>query len=661
VTLSGRNARLAEILLFLAAGTAFSWGRGFATPTLGLDPGWQEALVQGTDAGRLFGVDTIFTFGPYHQLYTQQISSNQTALILGRWFYGLAWGASMVSLARISSQSWAWIVTASLALSVGQSPDATFFCFVFLFTLLATRLPPAGIDGMLITLCYVGVILGVFTKLSFLGVAAPALLLVGSYLVTQARRRRWRWHQWLMGVAIVLLIPAVLWLAAGQPLWSLSSYLMGSNLEIIRGFKGAMSSDDPAAFWQIPAYLLGATCLGILLYRFTCQCFATRLWPSLLLLNFSFLMWVVFKAGMVRHDGFAAGHAVTSGLTLAGVALLLIAYGHGEQPRKSHELISVAPLLLGLAITAQYLSPIRSYLDLWVKGMLRNTWTLMRITSGSNAVRMMLLNRRQAELAGLKRTAEKLPIPQGSTVDALPWDITDLIVNRLIYAPRPVFQSYSAYTNRLLDLNANHFRSSAAPMFLVMKNQSIDQRFPPDLDGPALVEIGKRYSFFGTGTQGGLIFKKIQSAPAAIPPDVVRSIGVLRPQNRMNGAWISDWLPMPDQLVKGSSMSLNFSPNLYRKAVAALFKPSQLWLEVRFADSHQERYRVIEGASRNLPLVPMMRTNADLRLYLEAQRNPGGSVAASSRPAALRLIELGPVRGVHSVKVSISSPSMQPP
>jgi hypothetical protein len=180
--------RMAEILLFLVAGTAFSWGLDFATPTLGLDPGWKEALVQGTDAGRLFGVDTIFTFGPYHQLYTQQISSNQTAMILGRWFYGLAWGASMVSLARISSQSWAWIVTGSLALSVGQSPDAMFFCFVFLFTLLATRLPPSRSDGVLITLCYVGIILGVFTKLSFIGVAAPALLLVGSYLAVQARR-----------------------------------------------------------------------------------------------------------------------------------------------------------------------------------------------------------------------------------------------------------------------------------------------------------------------------------------------------------------------------------------------------------------------------------------------------------------------------------------
>lgn len=272
----------------------------------------------------------------------------------------------------------------------------------------------------------------------------------------------------------------------------------------------------------------------------------------------------------------------------------------------------------------------------------------------------MLLNRRESELLSLRSTAEKLPIPKGSTVDAFPWDITDLIVNGLNYVPRPVIQSYSAYTDHLLDLNAKHFRSTAAPMFLVLKGQSIDQRFPPDLDGPALVEIGKRYAFYGTGSQDGLVFKKILPSPRTTQPDVVRKIGVLRPQNRIDGAWSSDWLTLPDQLRQGSSLTLEFDGNLYRNAVGALFKPSQLWLEVRFADSHQDKYRVIEGASRNLPLVPMVRSNGDLRLYLQAQRLSSGVGATSSRPVALRLLELDPVRGVRSVRVSVSYPAVQP-
>lgn len=653
--LSHRNIKPGEILLFLVAGTVFSWGNGFNAPALGLDPGWIEALVQGTDADRLFGVDTIFTFGPYHQLYTQQISNNQTALIIGRWFYGLAWGAALVSLARISAQSWAWIVTASLALSVGQSADATYFCLVFLFTLLATGLPPSRSNGCLIALCYGGVILGVFSKLSFLGAAAPALLLVGSYRATQARRLRWHWQQWLIGVAIVLLIPSALWLASDQPLWSLSSYLLGANVDIIKGYSAAMSWNDPTGFWQIPVYLVGVACLGFLLYRFTAQYFETRFWPKLLLVNFSILMWVVFKAGMVRHDG------PISGLTLTGVSLILMAYGLRGQSRKAYQGLTVVPLLLGLAIMAPYASPIRSYLVLWIKGMPRNAWSLVRITAGSKQVRQMLLNRRESKLAELRSKAEKLPIPRGSTADALPWDITDLIVNDLDYVPRPVIQSYAAYTEHLLDLNARHFRSSAAPNFLVLKGQSSDQRFPPDLDGPALIEIGKRYAYSGTGSKGGLVLKRIQPLTDQKKPDLLLKIGVLRPQNRSDAAWISEWLLLPEPLRQGSSLSLDFDVNLYRKALQVLFKPSQLWLEVRFADSSQQKYRVIEAASRAIPLYPVIRSNEDLRHYLQAQRGPVVAGAASSRPVALRLIEIGPVRGVDSVRVSISSPAWHTP
>jgi hypothetical protein len=57
-------------------------------PELSLDPSWEQALVEATDQGRIFGRDLIFTYGPLHQIATQQVSFNLFPLIVGRVLIG---------------------------------------------------------------------------------------------------------------------------------------------------------------------------------------------------------------------------------------------------------------------------------------------------------------------------------------------------------------------------------------------------------------------------------------------------------------------------------------------------------------------------------------------------------------------------------------------
>ena len=102
-------------LLFLAAATALIWSLPIRTPWIGLDPGWVESLVQATDAGRIYGRDVVFTFGPYHQLYTGQVSENLNFFLLGRWLYGLGWGAAMLSLRRQIGHPLSWLMLLVLA------------------------------------------------------------------------------------------------------------------------------------------------------------------------------------------------------------------------------------------------------------------------------------------------------------------------------------------------------------------------------------------------------------------------------------------------------------------------------------------------------------------------------------------------------------------
>jgi hypothetical protein len=63
------------------------------------------------------------------------------------------------------------------------------------------------------------------------------------------------------------------------------------------------------------------------------------------------------------------------------------------------------------------------------------------------------------------------------TIDVFPWDAAFVLENKLNYAPRPVFQSFSAYTPYLADLNYNYYQQKA-PDFVLYDYASIDDRLP---------------------------------------------------------------------------------------------------------------------------------------------------------------------------------------
>ena len=63
-------------------------------------------------------------------------------------------------------------------------------------------------------------------------------------------------------------------------------------------------------------------------------------------------------------------------------------------------------------------------------------------------------------------------------IDVLGYEQAIALYNGFTYRPRPVFQSYSAYTPYLARLNDDFYRSSQAPEYALLKLQTIDNRFP---------------------------------------------------------------------------------------------------------------------------------------------------------------------------------------
>ena len=77
----------------------------------------------------------------------------------------------------------------------------------------------------------------------------------------------------------------------------------------------------------------------------------------------------------------------------------------------------------------------------------------------------------------------QLPKVHGS-VDIYPWGQSFLLARDMDYRPRPVIQSYLAYTQKLEELNAAHLRGKNAPDWIFFSFGTIDDRYTSLDDAP---------------------------------------------------------------------------------------------------------------------------------------------------------------------------------
>jgi hypothetical protein len=647
--------KLNSTALFVFTAITLSWGQSLIPPYTGLEPGWREALVQATDQGLGFGTDLVFTFGPYHQLYTNAMSDNLYPFVIGRLVYGLAWGAAVISFVRLSTPAAGWLLAIFMALSGSLSNDAPFYALQLAFLLIATsNLKQSELP--LIALIYAGIVISIFCKLSF-AVSAVAIVLCAAWLL--ARKFLHTLKQGVLAFAAALGIPLMIWAASGQSIINLLHYLFGHNLSIVFGYSSAMAIDDLAAAWQVPVFWVGAFSVAALILRAAHFRLQNRLSSVFIACTSLFLFWTVFKAGMVRHDPW---HAPSAGLALACFAILALIYTRTIEAHEVHFVSAAGSIVLGLSISSQYISPIRSQLDEWLEKTLGNTYLFAKIIPSSRA-RQRLQELRQDGFVSLKIDAEDLSlIPRLSSVDSMPWDITDIPVNGLLYRPRPVIQSYSAYTPSLQELNRKHFLGKRAPTYLVMSSQSIDGRNHPDLDYPSLEVIASNYKIIGTGSKGSLILKRFNSNQVLTRNPQWRQTRLLLQGDQDGGSepMQERWSQLPQPLAQGSRFSLELKQTLWRRLQTIAFKSSPLMMAIKFDDGQIRTYRVLETTSRKILLFPFVGSNTSLQSYLLAlQGFPVNSLDMGSKPLAIRLVGAKGSQGLQSGELIIEQPRFQ--
>ena len=78
-------------------------------------------------------------------------------------------------------------------------------------------------------------------------------------------------------------------------------------------------------------------------------------------------------------------------------------------------------------------------------------------------------------------------------VDLYPNDQLVLVANGLNRSSRPVFQSYFAYTPRLIALNETHLQGGQRPRTVFVDIAPIDGHWPTSEDAPSLISILSDY------------------------------------------------------------------------------------------------------------------------------------------------------------------------
>jgi len=248
----------------------------------------------------------------------------------------------------------------------------------------------------------------------------------------------------------------------------LIDYLRGA-LEISSGYSSAMS--------LVGSKLELIVGISEMFLIFALLILGSREYSVGLSLSIAFILWMTFKHGFVRQDGHIIGF------------------------------ISSTPLLVSICITKaktlptikfSFLIHIYLLLIMLIYGFTSNPFGNQSFPQGTNRLADFAPERVAARVSGLinlnklqdevnaksKAKLSKIKLPdsvielvKSKEIDIIPWEISLVEANKLNWKPRPIFQSYSAYTAFLDHLNMKSL--SKKPREYIFYNfESIDGRYP---------------------------------------------------------------------------------------------------------------------------------------------------------------------------------------
>lgn len=435
-------------------------------PTNSLDFSWQYGVAV-AEAQRIpFGTGLIFTFGPLSFLDSNFALPEQRPLYLALSVgMVLALSLAVTAAARPGSR-WA-VILLPLVLANAILLDGLFLVLPLPLVLIASAHweRQRAQTGALV--CLAGIV--GFLPLVKGTMTVPAAFCIAIASSILLLRRRMIEAAILPSIAIGAMV--LCWLALGQPLTTLPLYF-ARQAYIAAGYTDAMSLWGDVR--QVYVYIGCAAALLI------AAALPFRRTSAAVALAFACILFVGFKAAFVRD------HAV-----IGGSVLMLSSFIAMLNRPNMLRIAAAALCVAGWAVID------RAYVPVGIPADLDRLVSRVRESSGA----LLSMARAPGEFAARFDQARAqiaafadLP-PTDGTVDLYGIEQAAILASGRIYDPRPILQSYSAYTPELAALNAEHLSGPDAPRTIFFDITPIDGRYPSLDDGPSWPALLSAYSF----------------------------------------------------------------------------------------------------------------------------------------------------------------------
>jgi hypothetical protein len=538
----------------------------------GLDASWMLGLNLAHAGGMVAGRDVIFTYGPLgYLLYPEPVSGTPVLALIFRLGLYLLSFAALGRLVWIMQSKVAAFWTA-LILGLGVVLDALPEENRVILAITALALLPLADRSrwryaelsLLALLTGLGCLVKLNQGIEGVGLFIALLATVAFQDRPLTRRASGKVLAVLCALPLSIVI---LFLASTGSLSGLVAYLR-TGWEIVTGYSEAMGLPGP--LWQVTlACAIIAATFVVLLVAADLRSLWPGAAPALIVAFF------VFKHAMVRQG---AGHAPLFHIKFAVGLLFLLVCARTARDRRLIVTMQLFSVVMAYAISIEAYPGFDS--DIKARLQLRQTYTILTAywrwpSTWAGVGAANALNR------------SKLRLPDrihrligNATVDAIPWDVDLVEANGWNWRPRPVFQSYTAYTPDLDRLDAAHLESNRTADFAILNFAAIDDRHPfleTPLSWRALLD---RYDLKLAAADWFLLQHRTAARYAPLTP-----LGFSMAR------WDEDVLvPQADGMLV---MSPRLRSSLAGKLTALLFRSAAVYTEVTYRSGRKLRWRCV--------------------------------------------------------------------
>ncbi|MFC5582592.1 hypothetical protein [Rhodanobacter terrae] len=535
---------------------------GPSFPSAGTDASWAYAMNVAIANHLHFGRDVIFTFGPLAPAYTHLYHpSTDNMMLVVSFIVASAAFAGFASLAYPKKS--VWLIALPIMLCQFATPDGLFIFLPFLLLLVAERDFDHRVVGRVITLLVAGACALLPLIKGSLG--ASVLLCTGLALVPVWRRSR------VDAVALVVTQAAVMivaWLWAGQPLEGLPNFFIAQDM-IISGYTVAMSLNASSNRFESVLCLIVAASLVWAMWRSTPRSSSWRIMIAL-----SFVLFVCFKAAVVRPDWWHVA-IFGSALVLVGYVILL-----RDELRRGVAFFAISIISWAIINHA-------SYVPYGPKADLSRVAAVLKKSSNGILIRLFDNNQLSNEWRQANEQIQKtlrLPSYTG-TADIYPVDLSLLFASDTKWNPRPIIQSYAAYTTDLARINQAHLLRKP-PDRIYFDVTPTDGHYPSLEDGVSWPDLIVRYKPVGFVGRYTILEKRPNQAAFAIDRPVFANSVKLGAQVIVPSANHPIWA------------QIDINPTRLGKLASAVYKLPPLHISVQYSDGSSATYRFIPGMAK---------------------------------------------------------------